>query len=262
MLTADRLRKVILDQAYRAQEGHIGSALSIAEIVTVLYREILRGETGDPRRDRLVLSKGHAALAVYGALHLMGRITVAELSRYCSDGSTMGVHAQHGVPGVEFTTGSLGQGLTFGCGCALAARLRDESWRTYVICSDAECDEGSTWEAAMLAAQHRLGNLWAVIDYNRQQAMGGTDGIISLGDLRARWQAFGWEAVEVDGHSEDELRHALSAAPAHPDLPHVVVANTVFGKGVDFMTGQLRWHYATMTTEEHALAISQLRKRQ
>src|SRR5207302_9521243 len=121
-------------------------------------------------------------------------------------GSTLGAHPQHGLPGVEFTTGWLGQGLSFACGCALACRLRGESWRTYVVCSDAECDEGSTWEAVMFAAQQRLTGLVAIVDYNRQQAMGATDDIVSLGDLRLRWEAFGWRAVAVDGHDEVAIR--------------------------------------------------------
>ena len=258
MLTAEGLRRVILDEAYRAHEGHIGSALSIAEIATVLYRDVMRGG-GSALGDRLILSKGHAALAVYGALHLAGRLSEAELQEYCRDGSTMGIHAQHSVRGVEFTTGSLGQGITFACGFALAAQLKGERWRTYVILSDAECDEGSTWEAAMFAAQRRLAGLWVVIDYNRQQAMGATDAIISLGDLRARWEAFGWDAVEVDGHSEAELGKALTPSAGRTDLPHVVVARTVFGRGVDFMTGQLRWHYASMTPEDYERAVEQLR---
>lgn len=258
MLTAKRLRRVILDQAHRAHEGHIGSALSIAEILTVLYRDILPPLNSGDRSDCVVLSKGHAALALYAALHLSGRLTSSQIADYCTDGSRIGIHPQHGLPGVEFTTGSLGQGVSFACGCALADRLRGEEWQTYAICSDAECDEGSTWEAAMLAAQRNLGNLTVIIDYNRQQALGSTDSIISLGDLRSRWEAFGWDAVDVNGHSETEIRDALIGARHQRLQPHVIVANTRFGKGVAFMEGQLKWHYASMTDEEHGLAVAML----
>jgi len=258
MLTAAGIRRVVLDQAHRAHEGHIGSALSIADIMAVLYRDVVHGRLQGDARDRVVLSKGHAALALYAALHVSGELSAATLQEYCEDGSRLGVHPQHGLHGVEFTTGSLGQGLGFGCGCALAARLRGEAWRTYVVCSDAECDEGSTWEAVMFAAQQRLTGLVAIVDYNRQQAMGATDGILTLGDLRLRWEAFGWRAVAVDGHDEAAIRQALAPPEHASSQPLAVIASTTFGKGVDFMEGQLRWHYASMTDDDHARAVASL----
>ena len=258
-VTATAIRRLVLDEAHRAHEGHIGSALSIADILAVLYRDVLRGAATDSGRDRLVLSKGHAALALYAALRLRGDLPADLLSQYCADGSELGIHPQHAVPGVEFTTGSLGQGLTFATGCALAGRVRGETWRTYAICSDAECDEGSTWEAAMFAAHQLLGALVVIVDYNRQQAMGSTDTVLSLGDLRHRWESFGWTAVEVDGHDEHALAEALVRPLQDGTPPLAVIANTTFGKGVDFMEGNLRWHYASMSDEDHTRAVAGLR---
>lgn len=258
MLTGNAVRRVILDQAHRAGEGHIGSALCVADILAVLYREVVAGRLRGERRDRVVMSKGHAALALYAALYLSGELSSQQLLEYCGDGSALGVHPQHGIPGVEFTTGSLGQGLSFATGCALGARLHGEDWRTYVLCSDAECDEGAIWESAMFAAHNRLGNLVAIIDYNRQQAMGATDAVLSLGDLRLRWEAFGWHAVEVDGHDEQSLLAAMTLSDSAATQPVAVIANTVFGKGVDFMERQLRWHYSSMTDDDHARAVASL----
>jgi transketolase len=136
--------------------------------------------------------------------------------------------------------------------------LKGEQWRTYVLCSDAECDEGAIWESAMFAAHHRLGNLVAIVDYNRQQAMGPTDSVLSLGDLRLRWESFGWRAVEVDGHDEQSIRAAITLTEHAATQPVAVIANTVFGKGVDFMEGQLRWHYASMTDADHVRALASL----
>jgi transketolase len=258
MLTGNAIRRVILDQAHRAGEGHIGSALCVADILAVLYRDVIAGRLRGECRDRVVLSKGHAALGLYAALYLSGELTAQQLAQYCEDGSELGVHPQHGLPGVEFTTGSLGQGLSFATGCALAARLNGEEWRTYVLCSDAECDEGAIWESAMFAAHHRLGNLVAIVDHNGQQAMGPTASILSLGDLRLRWEAFGWRAVEVDGHDDRSLRAALTPADGAAKQPVAVIANTVFGKGVDFMEGQLRWHYSSMSDADHVRALASL----
>jgi transketolase len=258
MLTSTQIRRAILDRAHSAREGHIGSALSIADIMVVLYRDVVAGRLRGKTRDRVVLSKGHAALALYAALYLSGELSEELLLQYCEDGGQLGIHPQHGIAGVEFTTGSLGQGLSFASGCALAAQMGGEQWRTFVICSDAECDEGSTWEAAMFAAQHHLSNLVLVVDYNRQQAMGATDDVLALGDLRAKWEAFGWLAVDVDGHDAVALEGALRLVERDGSQPLAVIAHTTFGKGVAFMERQLRWHYSSMSDEEHALAVAPL----
>jgi transketolase len=258
LLTSVQIRRVILDRAHAAREGHIGSALSIADIMVVLYRDVVAGRLRGKTRDRVVLSKGHAALALYAALYLSGELSEELLLEYCEDGGRLGIHPQHGIHGVEFTTGSLGQGLSFASGCALAAQLGEEQWRTFVICSDAECDEGATWEAAMFAAQRHLGHLVVVVDYNRQQAMGDTDDVIALGDLRARFEAVGWLAVDVDGHDTAALETALRLVERDGSQPIAVIAHTTFGKGVAFMERQLRWHYSSLSDEDYALAIASL----
>jgi transketolase len=258
LLTSATIRRVILDRAYAAREGHIGSALSVADVMVVLYREVVAGRLRGKARDRVVLSKGHAALALYAALYLTGELSEELLLGYCEDGGRLGIHPQHGIHGVEFTTGSLGQGLSFASGCALAAQLGADEWRTFVILSDAECDEGATWEAAMFAAHRHLGRLVAVVDYNHQQAMGDTDDVIALGDLRARWEAVGWLAVDVDGHDTAAIETALRLVERDGPQPLAVIAHTTFGKGVAFMERQLRWHYSSMSDDDYALAIASL----
>ena len=188
-MQARRIRRLILDHSYRAGVGHIGSALSIADIVAALYGGVLHiPEPGDPERDRFVLSKGHAALALYAALHLKGWVTAEQLDTYCGDGTTLGVHPEAALAGVDFASGSLGHGLSMGAGAALAARLQGASRRTFVLVSDAECNEGSLWEAAMFAAHHKLSNLVAVavVDVNGQQALGYTRDVVDLSPLSDR----------------------------------------------------------------------------
>lgn len=255
---AAAIRRIILEQSKRANVGHIGSCLSIADIVAALYGGVLDvDDPGDPERDRFLLSKGHAALALYAALHLRGWLSAEELDTYCGDGSRVGVHPEHFLPGVDFSTGSLGHGLSMGVGAALAARTQGSSRRTFVLLSDAECNEGSVWEAAMFAGHHRLANLVAVVDLNGQQALGYTREILDLAPLADRWRAFGWEARVTDGNDVDALTAALTA-PVASGQPLVVVAETVFGKGVSYMEGQIRWHYMPMSDAEHAQALEEV----
>jgi transketolase len=245
----------------RAHVGHIGSSLSIADIVATLFGDVLQIRTpDDPDRDRFVLSKGHAALAVYAALHLRGWVSVEELETFCSDGSVLGVHPEHALSGVDFSTGSLGHGLSIGAGAALAARLQASARRVFVLLSDAECNEGSVWEAAMFAAHHRLSNLIAIIDLNGQQAFGKTRDILDLSPMVDRWRAFGWNARDIDGHDRGTLSRTLqSMRVGHDDQrPHVLIAHTVFGKGVSYMERQLKWHYWPMSPEEFQTALAEL----
>ena len=207
-----------------------------------------------PYATRFILSKGHAALGLYAALYLTGVISQTDLESYGGENSIVGIHPQHGLNGVDFTTGSLGQGLTFAAGCALADKIMDVQRETFVLCSDAECDEGSTWEMIMFAAQNKLSKLTLIVDYNRQQAMGATDDIISLTNLGLRFSSFGWEVSEVDGHDTEEIADVL--LKPKQNLPRVVIANTLFGKGVDFMEGQLRWHYLSLSKEEYKKALN------
>ena len=227
-----------------------------------LYGHVLRiASPTDPDRDRFVLSKGHAALALYAALHLKGWLSKDELDRFCSDGSRVAVHPEAGLPGVEFSTGSLGMGLSFGVGAALAARLQRSPRRVFVLLSDAECNEGSVWEAVAFAAHHRLSNLVAIVDLNGQQAFGYTQDVVRMHNMRERWSSFGWNACDVDGHDVTGMVRQFESFHDDGEAPHVLVAHTIFGKGVSFMERQIKWHYWPMNDEEYARALSEIGER-
>jgi transketolase len=258
-MTGLAIRRIVIQQSKRANVGHIGSALSVADIVAALYGRVLHIPSRDAAdRDRFVLGKGHAVLAVYAALHLRGWLAQHELDTYCADGTLLGVHPDRELPGVDFSSGSLGFGLPVGVGAALAARLQGSARRVFVLVSDAECNEGSVWEAAMYAAHHRLGRLTVVVDLNGQQALGKTADVLSLAPLVDRWRAFGWTAEEVDGHDVDALAARLAAPTEATGPPRVLVARTVFGKGVSYMEGQLKWHYWPMSDDEYRQALVEL----
>lgn len=255
---ARQLRQIVLEESHRAHVGHIGSSLGIAELLAVLYGELLRAESPeDPGRDRFVLGKGHAALALYAALHLRGWLTRDELRGYCADGSLLGVHPEPHQRGVDFGTGSLGHALPLACGAALGARLQGSGRRVFALLSDAECNEGSVWEAAAFAAHQRLTQLVALIDDNGQQALGRTRDILHPASLAERWRGFGWTVREADGHEPGALREALSGLE-RLERPLVVVARTVLGKGVSFMEGQVKWHYWPMSEAEYAQAMAEV----
>lgn len=258
-LSSRQIRKIVLDQSKRAHVGHIGSALSIADIMAALYSHVLRiPDPGDPDRDRFVLSKGHAALAVYAALHLKGWLTAEELNTFCADETLLGVHPEHALKGVDFSTGSLGHGLSMGAGAALAARLRHSRRRVFVLVSDAECNEGSLWEAVMFAAHHRLANLIAIIDLNGQQAFGYTDQVLSLTPMAERWQAFGWDVREINGHDVAAIIQTIARLDTASGPPHALIAHTVFGKGVSYMERQIKWHYWPMSDAEYRQALEEI----
>lgn len=212
----------------------------------------------DPDRDRFVLSKGHAVLSLYAALFATGRLTREELETFCSDGTALGGHPEHVLPGVDFSTGSLGHGLSIGAGAALAARMSHSTRRTFVLLSDAECNEGSVWEAVMFAAHHQLARLVAIVDVNGQQALGYTRDVIDLSPLAERWSAFGWDVREVDGHDVDALDEAIQGLEMATGPPHVILANTVFGRGVSYMESQIKWHYWPMSDGEYAQALEEI----
>lgn len=257
---ARSIRRLVLEESKRANVGHIGSALSIADILAALYgTAVLRdgaGQSGE--RDRFILSKGHAALALYAALHLQGCLSREQLATYCRDDSLLGVHPDRALPGVDFTTGALGHGLSYGAGAALAGRMLGSDRRVFVLMSDAECNEGSVWEAAMFAAHHQLSNLVAIIDANGQQALGYTSEVLDLEPLAARWKAFGWEVEELPGHDVEVLAARFDSLPAPTGQPHVVVARTVFGRGVSYMEGQIKWHYLPMSEAEYEQALREV----
>jgi transketolase len=256
-ILAAEIRRTVIEQSKRAGVGHIGSALSIADIVAAVVGDVLyEGET-EGARDRLVLSKGHAALALYAALEATGKISRGELDTFCGDGTPFGVHPEHVAPGIDFSTGSLGHGLPVGTGAALAARIESSKRRVFVVMSDAELNEGSIWEAAMFAAHHRLGNLALIIDVNGQQALGHTPEVIDMARLPERWSSFGWDVHEVDGHDPEGLAAKLGTLDADAP-PHVLLASTTFGKGVSFMESKVEWHYWPLDDAQYAQAMGEL----
>jgi transketolase len=265
------MRRIVLSQSKRANVGHIGSCLCVVDILAALYSSVLRiAAPDDPQRDRFVLSKGHAGLALYAALVLKGWLPEEQLGTFCGDNTLLGVHPEVALPGVDFTTGSLGQGICMAAGAALAARLQGSDRRVYCLISDGECNEGSVWEAVMFAAAQRLSNLHVIIDFNGQQALALTRDVMDQSTMAERWRAFGWHTSEVDGHSIPQLTEALGTNTI--GAPHLVIARTVFGKGVDYMeqgaplsqthlaVNPVNWHYLPMSDHEYKLAIEQVER--
>ena len=253
---ARALRRWIVEESLAANVGHVGSALSIVDVMAALWEGTMHAPgTADPGRDRFILSKGHAALALYGALRWKGILDETTFGTFCRDGSLLAVHPHHELPGVDVSTGSLGLGLSVGCGIAHGLALRNVPARTYVLLSDAECNEGQVWEAAMFAAHHALGSVVAVVDLNGMQALGNTAEILDL-DLARLWSAAGWDTVAVDGHDMAALLAAFHRPPT--GRPTAVVARTVLGKGVSFMEGRLEWHYRNLTPELARRALAEL----
>lgn len=245
----------------RARASHIGSALSIADIIAVLYGGVLRVDPAapdHPDRDRFILSKGHACVAVYAALGETGFIDPALFETYGTDGSMLMAHISHRVSGVEFSTGALGHGLPFGTGKALAAKRKGKDWRTIVLTSDGEWGEGSNWEAALFAAHHQLDNLLCIIDYNKLQSLTTVDETLRLEPLHAKFEAFGWAVKEVDGHDHEALLNALDAATWPVGKPAMLIAHTIKGKGVSFMENEVAWHYRNPTPELLTKALAEI----
>jgi transketolase len=239
-------RYVITDMICRAGSGHLGGALSLVEVVITLYYRIMRVDPRNPRweeRDRLVLSKGHGAPVLYMALAKLGFFPPAWLGTLNADGTKLPSHADaRCVPGIDMTTGSLGQGLSCACGAAYAARLDGKSHRVFCIIGDGESNEGQIWEAAMFAGHHKLDNLIAITDYNRLQIDGFTDDLLTLEPLANRWRAFGWEVFEMDGHDWDAIHDTLLAASAVRGKPAMVLAHTIKGKGCSIIENKPKSH--------------------
>lgn len=256
---AAALRGRIIETSHRAGIAHLGSCLSCVDILTVLYWRILRIEPGDPGRDRFILSKGHAAPALFQVLARRGFFPETWLDHYGEDGSLFGGHPPaHGVPGVEAATGSLGHGLPIGIGMALASRILGQDHRVFVLLSDGECNEGSVWEGAMMAPAQKLERLTVLVDFNRWQATGRSEEVLALNPLADKWRAFGWRTREVDGHDLEALDRALSEEPDSSGRPTALIAHTVKGKGVSFMEDDNNWHYRTPTAEDVKAARAEL----
>lgn len=260
---ARRIRSAALQMVYQAKASHIGSALSVTDIIAVLFSEVLRLDPANPNapdRDRLILSKGHACTAIYAALSEVGFFSADCLTEYGKDHSIFMTHISHKVPGVEFSTGSLGHGLPFGVGKALASERMGANWKTFVILSDGELDEGSNWEAFLFASHHHLDNLVAVIDYNKLQSLTTVDATLQLEPLSGKLRAFGWSVREVDGHSHSLLRESLTATPWEPGKPSILIAHTTKGKGVSFMENQVEWHYRSPNDALLEQALSEVQR--
>lgn len=258
---ARRIRVHALQMVHRAKASHIASALSIADIVAVLYGEVLRVNPAQPQavdRDRFILSKGHACVAVYAALAECGFFDIDDLLTYGQDNSILMNHVSHKVQGVEFSTGSLGHGLPFGTGKALAAQRMGVSWKTFVLLSDGELAEGSNWEAMLFAAHHGLENLVAIIDYNKLQSLTTVANTLGIEPLYDKFTAFGWNVREVDGHNHLALIKELGNTPWCRGKPSMLIAHTVKGKGVSYMENKVEWHYRTPNVDQLAQALTEL----
>lgn len=256
-----KIRRHGIEMTHISKGSHIGSILSVADIISVLYTDILKYDPQNPKaydRDRLILSKGHAGAAVYAALAETGFFPVDELSTHYADGSKLSGHVSHkGVPGVEFSTGSLGHGLPVGVGMALSAKKDGKEHRVFVIVGDGECDEGSIWEAVMFANHFNLDNLTIIVDYNKMQSLTFCEDTISLKPLSKRFEAFGLNVLDIDGHNHNELKRAFKTKFINRK-PVCVIANTIKGKGISFMENNILWHYRTPQGEEYASAVKEL----
>jgi transketolase len=257
-----RIRKHAVRMTNLGGSSHVGSVLSMADIVAVLYGGVLRVDPTNPQRaerDRFILSKGHAGAGIYAALAESGFFSTDLLDKHCADGSVLSGHVSHrGVPGVELSTGSLGHGLSVGAGMAYGAKLDKAEYRAFVLLSDGECDEGSTWEAAMFASHHKLDNLVAIVDYNKIQSLGPVSETLTLEPFADKWKAFGWSVAEVDGHDHNSLYAHLSTVPRQSGKPSCFIAHTTKGKGVSFMERSVLWHYRTPRGSEYDEALNEL----
>jgi transketolase len=251
---ARRIRGTVIDLSHNAQTPHLGSSLSCVDILVAAYWGALNIDAqnpDDPNRDRFILSKGHAAITLYAVLAQRGFFPVELLDTYAKPGTRLAEHPIfRSVPGVEATTGSLGHGLPLGLGMALAGKIQGRPYRVFAVMSDGECNEGSVWEAALFAPANKLDNVAVIIDYNKWQATGRSDEIMSLNPLRQKWESFGWSTHEVDGHDLKALVDALRNVPDGSGKPVAIVAHTVKGKGVSFMEDDNNWHYRIPNAEE------------
>lgn len=240
------IRRHGIEMTHLSGGSHIGAVLSAADIIAVLYADIMHYDPENPKwdgRDRFIMSKGHAGAAIYAALAESGFFDTAELKTHYQNGSRLSGHVSHHLPGVDFSTGSLGHGLCAAAGMALAAKQDGKHHRVFAVLGDGECDEGSVWEAALFANQYRLENLVAIVDHNHMQSLDTCEKTLELEDFGAKWRAFGWNVIELNGHDHEALQAALADTHNPGHKPTVVIANTVKGKGISFMENDILWHY-------------------
>lgn len=258
---AKEARKLSLKMVVNSRASHIGSALSIADILSVLYFDILKinkKELNDPERDIFILSKGHACVSVYAVLGLMDFFPLSELDSYGNNDSSFMNHISHKVPGVEFSTGSLGHGLPFATGKALGSKIRSSKNKVFVIVGDGELDEGSNWEALLFASHHKLDNLVVIVDYNNLQSLTTVEETLNLEPLTDKFESFGANVFQVDGHNHDELFDIIKKAIVFEGKPTVIIAKTIKGKGVSYMENKVKWHYSTPSLDELQIAINEI----
>jgi transketolase len=241
------LRKTVVEIMIASGRGHLPAALSLIEIMRVLYDDVLRYDSANPHwlsRDRCILSKGHGCLALYAILEDKGFFPESELRKFCKSDGILGGHPEYGkIPGVEASTGSLGHGLSIGIGMALNARYEKADYRTFVIIGDGESNEGAIWEAAMCATKHKLENLCVLVDCNKQQSYASTHEVLDLEPFTDKWKSFGFGVDEVDGHNVEELRRVLTTLPVEREKPSVIICHTIKGKGVECIERDLKWHH-------------------
>lgn len=256
------LRAKIIEMSHESKAPHLASALSCIDMLAVLYGNILNvsaDKANDPMRDRFIFSKGHAASALYAVLAFFGFFDPELLHTYAKEGTVLAEQPGPACqPGVELATGSLGHGLPVGAGMALAAKMTNQAYKIFVLMGDGEINEGSVWEAAMFAAAHKLNNLVAIIDFNKWQATGRSEEIMALNPLAKKWEAFGWQTYEIDGHNIDKILKVLNSALLSQDKPVAIIAHTIKGKGISFMEDDNNWHYRIPTAEELVAAKKEL----
>ena len=258
---AKEIRKTTLRMVVNSKASHIGSALSIVDILAVLYFDVLRinkSDLNNPKRDIFILSKGHACASVYATIGLLDFFPLSELESYGKNGSNFMNHISHKVPGVEFSTGSLGHGLPFATGKALASKINNKENSIFVVLGDGELDEGSNWEAILFASHHNLDNLIAIIDYNKLQSLTSVEDTLNLEPLRSKFESFGTYVFEVDGHDHFDLKKTIQEAIEKKGKPIVIIANTIKGKGVSYMENKVKWHYSTPNDSELEIAIKEI----
>lgn len=259
---SDRFRFKLIKISNEKKSPHLASSLSCIDIITTIYHSVLKFRAKDPKwdlRDRFILSKGHAATALYVLLEYKKIISKKQLDSYKEAGSLLEEHPSPKLSGVEAATGSLGHGLSIGCGIALSTKIKKKNYMTYVLMSDGECNEGSVWEAALFASAKNLSNLCAFVDYNKWQATGRSKEVLKLGSITNKFREFGWNVIEIDGHNHKQIYKSCKKALKEKFKPTVIVANTIKGKGVSFMEDDNNWHYRIPTFEEVILAREELK---
>ena len=253
------LRRTIVQALEGGRRGHLGSSMSMVEILRVLYDSFLQYRSNDPfwvDRDRCILSKGHGCLTLYAILADKGFFPKDELQTFCLPTSRLGGHPERGkLPGVEASTGALGHGLSMGVGMALAAKIRKQTYRVTVVVGDGEINEGSVWEAAMSASKHKLSNLTVFVDYNKLQSYGPTKEVLDLEPLTDKWRSFGFEVEEVDGHDVEALERLVSRLPLNVQKPTAIICHTTKGKGFPFAEGKAEWHHKSGLTSEEITSM-------